>query len=76
MLKKHPEKYAGAQVVRSMIQVLYLFSLYLLAEHTPWDKMYLLVGGCLGVTLPMLFLTYRLVRYNDSMKGKGGPSDG
>ena len=76
ILKKQPSKYAGMQIVRSIIQVLYLFFLYILGGYTPWERMYLLVGGCLGITLPMILFTYKLVKYNDSLKGKGGSSNG
>ena len=76
LLVKRPSMYAGMHIVRQIIQVSYLLVLFLLGGYTPWDVVWLLVGGCLGVTLPMFWFTYRLVKLNDSLHGKGGPSDG
>ncbi|MGN1316229.1 MAG: hypothetical protein ACI4VW_04115 [Acutalibacteraceae bacterium] len=76
IIKKYPDKYAGAQVVRSIIQIGFLFLIYVLGGHLPWDRIYLLIGGCFGITLPMIFFTAKLVKYNDSLNGKGGSAGG
>lgn len=68
-LEKKPERYAMLQPVRSLIQIGYLLLILLVGGYTPWDQMWLLVGGALGVTLPMPYFTYRLVKLNDA-KGK------
>ncbi|MBQ4562186.1 MAG: hypothetical protein IJA55_07685 [Clostridia bacterium] len=74
LLKKYPDMYTGGQVIRSVIQIGYLVLLYTLGGHTPWDPLWLLVGGCLGITLPMFYFTYKLVKFND--KKKEDDSDG
>lgn len=76
VIKNHPDKYATAQVVRSIVQIVFLFAVYLLGGHTPWSVTALLIGGVLGMTLPMLVFTAKLVKYNDSVNGKGGSADG
>ena len=67
MLKKHPDMYAGGQIVRQIIQIGYLVLLFTLGGYTPWDPVWLLLGGCLGITVPMFFFTYKLVKQNDNM---------
>lgn len=69
-LKKHPEKFATMQMLRQVIQIGFLVGVFLGGLYTPWDPMWLLVGGCLGVTLPMFFFTYRLVKLNDKNNRK------
>ena len=67
ILTKQPDKYAFSTILRQLIQVLYIVAVYFVAEKTPWDMMYMLVGAVLGVTLPMFFFTQRLVKINDTM---------
>ncbi len=74
VLRKHPKYYIAAQIFKQVIQILYLFLLFVLGDKTPWDSLWLLVGGCLGVTLPMIFFTAALVKMNDST-GKGEKSN-
>ena len=76
VLKYHTSKYPFLQLIRTPLQVGYLVVLYFCGEFTPWKTVWLLVGGALGITLPMLFFTYRLVKLNDSLKKKDGESDG
>lgn len=76
MLMKRPSMYVGMQAVRQVVQVVYLVILFLFGRHTPWDPIWLLVGGALGITLPMFYFTYRLVKFNDSLHGKEESTDG
>ena len=76
LIIKRAEMYAGMQVVRQMINVAFLVALYVLGAYTPWDRIWLLVGGCLGITLPMFCFTYKLVKLNDSLRKKEESSDG
>lgn len=76
VIKNYPDKYAGAQAVRSILHIGFLFAIFVFGKHLPWSVTYLLIGGCLGVTLPMVFFTAKLVKYNDSLNGKGGSADG
>ena len=76
LLTARPSLYVGMQAVRQVVQIAYLVVLLLFGKHTPWDTVWLLAGGALGVTLPMFYFTYRLVRLNDSLHGKEKSSDG
>ena len=53
VLKKRPAQYAATMTLRQLIQVIYIVLVFLLGQYTPWDRLWLLVGGALGVTLPM-----------------------
>lgn len=75
-LAKRPSMYAGMQILWQPVQIAYLAALILFGGYTPWDRLWLLVGGCLGITLPKFWFTYRLVRLNDSLRKKEGSSDG
>ena len=77
LLTHKPGAYASSQILRQLLQIGYLVLLYLGGGKTPWSPLWLLVGGCLGVTLPMAWFTVKLVRLNDSLQsGKEEPSDG
>ena len=76
LLTTRPSMYVGMQFVRQAVQIAYLVILLLFGGRTPWDTVWLLAGGALGITLPMFWFTYRLVRLNDSMHGKEKSSDG
>ena len=67
VLKKSPAQYAYTPIIRMIIQVGYLVALYALGGFTPWDKMWLMIGGVLGITLPMPFFTYRLVKLSNAL---------
>ena len=73
---KRPSMYVGMQAVRQLVQIAYLVILFLFGRHTPWNPIWLLVGGAVGITLPMFYFTYRLVKFNDSLRGKEESSDG
>ena len=76
LLTKRPSMYAGMQIVWQPVQIAYLGVLVLFGGYSPWDGLWLLVGGCLGITLPKFWFTYRLVKLNDSLHKKEGSSDG
>ena len=77
MLKKDISKYSMISVVRQVIQVGYLLILFFAAKYTPWDRTYCLVGGALGITLPMFFFTYKLLKIRtDADLRKGENEDG
>lgn len=76
VMKKHSDKYSVTVIVRQVIQITYLVLLFFFGEYTPWDRMWLLVGGCLGITIPMIWFTIRLVKLNDSLNRKEDSSDG
>ena len=77
MLKKHPENYASATVLRQVIQVLFLVAVLVFGEKTPADVIFLLIGAAAGVTLPMFYFTGKLVKLNDALiKEKRKESEG
>ncbi len=75
MLLKNPSRYSAVEIVKNILTVVYLVALFLIGPRTPWDRMWLLIGGCLGLTLPMIWFTYRLVQLNNSLHKKEDSSD-
>ncbi len=63
-IRHKPEKYSLVSILTQFIRVSYFLLLYFTADYTPWSKMYILIGGALGVTLPMLLFTHRLIKVN------------
>lgn len=76
VLMKCPEQYAILQIVKQFLQIAYMVALFSLGKYTPWDRIWLLVGGTLGITLPMFWFTYKLVKLNDSLNRKEEQTDG
>ena len=76
ILKKDASKYFMAQLISQPVQIAYLVALFFLGPYTPWDRIWLLAGGCSGIVLPMFVFTYRLVKLNDSLPGKEDSADG
>lgn len=68
VLRRKASLYATFSVVRQLLHIGYLVALYLLAPYTPWDRLYLLIGGVLGMTVSMVVFTARLVRLSDRLK--------
>ena len=75
-LQKAPSVYAAVQAAKQILEVAFLVLLFVLGPRTPWDRVWLMAGGCLGLTLPMIWFTYRLVKLNDSLHKKGDSTDG
>ena len=68
VLRRKPQIYPTVSAARQGINVLLLLGLYFIAPHTPWGEVELLTGGVIGMTVPMFFLTAKLVRQNDSVR--------
>lgn len=60
--------YAMGQIFRQIIQIGYLVLIFMLGGYTPWDPLWLLTGGVLGITVPMFYFTFKLVKLNDKKK--------
>ncbi len=77
ILSAYPEKLALSTVARQVVQVGYLASVYFIGSGTQVNLTYLLVGAVLGMTVPMLFFTKKLVELNESLarKPKNGEED-
>ena len=71
VLLKAPDKYAFITVVRQMVQIGFLAAVYFIGQKLEnADATYLLVGAVVGMTVPMLYLTKKLLRLNGNQKGK------
>ena len=69
-IKHSPDRFPSVSFVRQLIQVLYLAALFFAAGYTPWDRTWLLAGGALGITLPMILSTLKLIKTNRSLSEK------
>ena len=49
-------------LLRTLISAGYLVAVFLLAPLTPCDPIWLLAGAAAGLTLPMFFFTFLLIR--------------
>ncbi|MBQ7936552.1 MAG: hypothetical protein IJ333_09465 [Clostridia bacterium] len=68
ILKKQTAHFASATVFRQLLQIGYLVLLLVFGSYTPWNKTYLLIGGVLGITVPMFWFTHRLVQVSVSLQ--------
>ncbi len=62
IMKKYPGRFSFLSIVRSLIQAGFFLLVFAAAPYTPWDRTYLLVGTALGITIPMAFFTFRLLK--------------
>ncbi len=62
VLTKKERQYAAFSFVRQFINIAYLVAVFLVAQKMQWDVPLLLIGGAVGVTVPSLFLTLKLVK--------------
>ena len=69
MLKNKPNFFATTHILRQFLVVAYLVVIYIFGGYTPYNITWLLIGGCLGVTLPTFYFTYKLVKLNDKKEG-------
>lgn len=66
ILIKAPQKYSLTTMVRQILQIGFLVVVYFVGTKTEFaDSTYLLVGAVLGMTLPMLFFTKKLLAVNE-----------
>lgn len=66
MLIRAPEKYAVITVARQLLQVGFLVLVYFISMKTTLaEPMYPLVGAVIGMTLPMIFFTKKLLSINE-----------
>ena len=52
----------AVSAVRTLCSVGYLAAVYFLAPYTPWERLWMLLGAALGLTVPMAYFTVRLLR--------------
>lgn len=72
------ERFAVVSVIRQLLNVGYLAVVFFLAPYTPWDRIWMLIGAVIGLTLPTLIFTFLLLRRlkgnTDDEENKGGES--
>ena len=76
ILTKQPEKYAISTVLRQVIQIIYIVAVYFVSTVAPWDMWYMLIGAVLGVTVPMIYFTHKLLQVNQTVKTKDNKKEG
>lgn len=76
ILTKQPEKYAHSTILRQIIQILYMVAVYFVTPYTPWSLWYTEFGAVLGITVPMIFFTHKLLQLNASMNTKDNKKEG
>lgn len=65
VLIKAPEKYSLITVARQILQIGFLAVAYFVGTKTQFaDPVYLMVGAVLGMTVPMVFFTKKLLNIN------------
>lgn len=79
-LEKNPDKFATTSVIKQLINVAFLVGVYMVSGYIHIGLIYLLVGAVLGVTLPMLIFTRKLLKLNEALRrtpeSKEGETDG
>ncbi len=75
-LLKQPEKFAFSTILRQIVQLFYLASVYFVSKFTPWNTWYMLIGAALGVTVPMIYFTQKLLQLNQSINTKNNKKEG
>lgn len=76
ILKKQPEKYALGAIIRQITQILYIVAVYFVSTVSPWDTWYMLIGAVLGVTVPMIYFTHKLLQLNKTFQSKEVKKEG
>ena len=76
VLVKAPEKYSFVTVVRQVIQIGFLAAVYFIGKNLQSaDLTYLLVGAVVGMTLPMIYFTKKLLAVNENASGKSNGNE-
>ena len=63
MLKRNPKALSSLFMIREAFIIVFLITLYAVSGFTPWNGVYLVIGGAVGATVPTIFFTYALLRY-------------
>jgi ABC-type maltose transport system permease subunit len=71
VLLKAPEKYSLVTVVRQVLQICFLVIVYFIGDKIQEvNTIALLVGAVLGMTLPMICFTKKLLSLNQNLNKK------
>lgn len=74
--KRNTKLYVAMDLSKQAVQLVFFIVIFVLGPHTPWNRIWLLCGSCLGVTLPSMFITKRLVKLNDSFNSGEDENNG
>ena len=67
--------YSRISVLRQVLHVAGLVVVFFVGPLTPWDRTYMLVAAVLGMTLPMFYFTYLLMKKNDASSPAAAAGD-
>lgn len=70
ILEKSAQNYAVGTVIKQIVSVLWLLACFFIGENTEISTIALLIGAALGVTLPSLLFTPKLLKMNQKSEGK------
>ena len=70
MLRTCPDKFAYSTVIRTLICVGFLALVYFIGSRTACDTVYLLIGAGLGITLPTIIFTKKLLDYSKKLSNQ------
>ena len=62
VLRKKPQFYPFTAILRQVFNVAWILAVFFIAPVTPWSRTVLLIGGVFGITIPMIFFTFLLLR--------------
>ncbi len=65
IMKKNPNKISFSAVYRQIMNIIYLVAVYFISSILVSSVVYPLVGAVIGLTVPMFYFTYKLVKKND-----------
>ena len=70
ILLKCPQRYASAAVMRQLLQIVFLVAVYFACEALFLNVWYPLIAAVLGMTVPMVYFTKKLLTLNESLKNQ------
>lgn len=71
VIEKSPDKYSAVTILRQVIQIGFLVAVYFVGKKTETINLtYVLIGAVVGMTVPMLFFTKKLLSVNDKLNNK------
>lgn len=65
--------FAAFSMIRQVLNVGYLLLCYFITPYTPFESTYVFIGAALGVTLPMVYFTPKLLKISDKKTMKPDP---
>lgn len=76
VLMKRASLFSSVSLVHQILNVAYIVALYFIAVKTGINLIYMLAGGALGITLPMLIFVPQLIKLTKSDASKDVNIDG